>query len=128
MELEECAAGLREARKALRLSQRAVALAAGVSPQTVKAYELGLRRPSRALLTAILDALKVERGERNRILLAAGFAPDGLSLRPRAADLAFSLQEAAAEVGGQPWPDFVASELMEVLAANRVAERLWGTE
>ena len=128
MAVEEWAAALREARKVLQLSQRALATAAGVSSQTIKAYELGLRRPSRALLSSILDALKLERGARNRILTAAGFAPDGLSLRPQPYELMFTLEEAAAEVERYPWPAFVANELMEVLAANRVAQRLWGVD
>jgi transcriptional regulator with XRE-family HTH domain len=119
-------AELREARQALGLSQRALAAAAGVAAQTVKSYELGLRRPSRELLSAILTALKLERTKRNRILMAAGFAPDGLALRPQNADLMFSEQEAAQEAERQRWPAFVLNEVMEVVCANRVAQQLWG--
>ena len=55
---------------------------AGVSAETIKAYETGLRQPTRSYLVAILDALKVERHLRNDILVGAGFAPDGDSLGP----------------------------------------------
>ncbi len=112
----------------MRISQRALAKQAGVSAATVKAYELGLRRPSRELLTAILDSLKVERAQRNRILMSAGFAPDGLSLRPDNPDLMFTIEEAAEEIERYRWPAFALDEFMEVVAANRIAQRLWGVD
>lgn len=60
--------------------------------------------------------------------MSAGFAPDGLSVRPQAPDLMFTREEAAAEIERYAWPAFVADEFMEVVAANRVAQRLWGVD
>ena len=110
------------------MPRRVLAEAAGVSVQTVKSYELGLRRPSRALLVAILDALEVDRRLRNEILIGAGFAPDGDHLGPRNADYMFTLAETEALINALPWPAHVNSELMEVLAANSIVQRLWGID
>lgn len=126
--METWAQALRQARVDLGLSRPVVAGRAGVSVQTVKSYELGLRRPSRSLLAAILDALAVERGLRNAIMSGAGFAPDGAELGPRNADYQFSLDEARSLIDGLPWPAHVTSEQMEVMAANGIAQRLWGVD
>ena len=129
MAAQDWSVELRRARKALRLSQRALADLAGVAPQTVKAYEHKLRHPSRALLTAVLDALKLERGGRNQILMSAGFAPDGSQLGPdRTPGYMLTLDEATQMAECCRWPSFVLDEFMEVLAANSAAQRLWGVD
>jgi transcriptional regulator with XRE-family HTH domain len=117
---------LRAARDRLGLSRKQLAARAVVSEHTVKSYELG-DRGSRPYLTAILDALKVERGERNRILTGAGYAPDGLDIRPHG-DINFTRDEAAAEVDRYAWPAFVVDEYMELVAANVVILRLWDVD
>lgn len=119
---------LREARVAEGLSRERLGAAAGVSGQTVKSYELELRHPSHDTLTALLDALKVDRHVRNEVLVGAGFAPDGDRLGPDNEDYMFSLEEATAAIDERPWPAHVNSELMEVVAANGVAQLLWGVD
>lgn len=119
---------LRDARREIRMPRRLLAERAGVSVQTVKSYELGLRRPSRSLLSAILDVLEVDRRLRNEILIGAGFAPDGERLGPRNTDYMFTLAEAGSLINELPWPAHVNSELMEVLAANSAVQRLWGID
>jgi transcriptional regulator with XRE-family HTH domain len=126
--VDEWVAMLREARRQIRMPRRRLAEMAGVSVQTVKSYELGLRRPSRSLLIAILDVLEVDRRLRNEILLGAGFAPDGELLGPSNADYMYTLEEAAALMEGLPWPSHLNSELMEVVAANTLVQRLWGVD
>ncbi len=126
--MTEWAALLRKARRDIGLSRPALAEGAGVSAQTVKAYELGFRRPSRALLASLLDVLEVDRRLRNEILVGAGFAPDGERLGPHNPDYMYTVDEARALIAGLPWPSHVTSELMEVVAANRVAQRLWGVD
>lgn len=117
------------ARKALRISRSELAARAGMSAQTVKAYELGLRHPSRSLLTALLDALKMERRARNEILEAAGFAADGRHLGPdRAPNYMYTLDEALEYIERLPWPAFVFNDVIEVVVANRVAQRLWSVD
>jgi len=126
--VEAWALSLRKARTELGISRPVLAGRAGVSAQTVKSYELGLRRPSRPLLLALLDALGVERSARNAILAGAGFASDGELLGPRNADYMFTLDEARELIEGLPWPSHVTSEQMEVMAANELAQRLWGVD
>lgn len=122
-------AELREIRKRLRLSQAALGKLAGVSSAAVKTYENGTRNPTRDQLSRILDALKVERGFRNVLLEAAGFASDGLDVRPQPrTQQNFSREEAADETERYAWPSFVTDEFMEVLSANVTAQRIWGVD
>jgi transcriptional regulator with XRE-family HTH domain len=118
--------GLYSARTSLRLSRTTLARLAGVSAETIKAYELGLRHPTRLYLVAILDALRLERHARNEILFSAGFAPDGEGLGPtRVPHYMFSPAEAARHVEAMPWPAFVLNEYTEVVFVNKLVERLW---
>jgi putative transcriptional regulator len=117
--------GIRGARRAAGLTQRALAELTGISLQTVRAYERRRRHPSRAHLVAMLDVLRTERGERNRILSEAGFAPDGMALRPPVPDLLFSEDEAAREIERYGWPVFVTDEFARMVGANQPAQRLW---
>ncbi|HUF52375.1 MAG TPA: helix-turn-helix transcriptional regulator [Dehalococcoidia bacterium] len=118
---------LRQVRKSLRLSRASLAERAGVSAETVKAYELGLRHPSRSLLTAILDATKIDRGRRDAIIIAAGYASDVDRMGPeRWPGYYFTVEEAQAHSEELPWPSFILSEFLEVVAANSTAEKLWG--
>jgi len=119
---------LRDARKRLGLSQRDMAARAGISYETVRKYEGGTRHPSRQHLGHIIDALQVDRGWRNRLLAAAGYAPDGLERRPDMDDWWMSVEDATAEIAAYPWPAFVLGERSEVITANAVAQRVWGVD
>ncbi len=116
---------LRRARRAVGMTQAALGRAAGLSMQTVRAYERRRRHPTRPHLIAMLDALRVERSERNEILASAGFASEGHSRALGAVDFAFTAAEAADEVRCHRWPAFVTNEYATVLAANRATEALW---
>lgn len=120
---------LRAARQDLGLSREALSKLSGVSAATVKAYEDGTRNPSRLMLTAILEALKVDRAARNSILTKAGFAPDGQSLGSvTEPGYMFTVEEAAEYLQQYPWPAFVLNEFVEVVCCNKLAERLWGID
>jgi len=119
---------LAQARSRLKITQADLAARSHVSYSSVKAYEEGKRHPSRPYLTALLDALKLDRVERNLILAAAGYASDGMSFRPTNADLTFTVDEAAREIERYQWPAFVVDEMMGVPCANRMAQRLWGVD
>ncbi len=122
-------AKLEAARKDLRLSRTALAELSGVSAPTIKAYEYGLRHPTRGLLIAILDALKLERNARDSILVGAGLAPDGQFLGPdRFPAYMFTAQEALEHMEELPWPAFIFNDVLEVVVANQVAQRLWGID
>ncbi|TMB69402.1 MAG: helix-turn-helix transcriptional regulator [Chloroflexi bacterium] len=123
------AAKLHDARLALGISQRDLAQRAGVSLGTVKAYEHGERHPSRDSLLAILNALALEQIARNEILTSAGFAPQGAPLAPDVTPgYVFTLDEAARHIEEHPWPACVVNEVMEIVAANTVAQRLWDVD
>jgi transcriptional regulator with XRE-family HTH domain len=71
------------------LSQMDLALAAGVSTRHVCFLERGRSRASRTMVHKCCDALDADADIRDRLLLAAGFAPDraeaALTARPVAA-------------------------------------------
>jgi transcriptional regulator with XRE-family HTH domain len=58
-----------------RLSQLDLALDAGISARHLSFVETGRARPSRDLLLALAERLHMPLRERNKLLMAAGFAP-----------------------------------------------------
>ncbi|MDP9043495.1 MAG: helix-turn-helix transcriptional regulator [Pseudomonadota bacterium] len=66
---------LRAWRSRRRRSQMDLALHVGVSTRHLSFIETGRARPSTAMLEALSGALEVPLRERNRLLLAAGYAP-----------------------------------------------------
>ena len=97
-------AALQGGRARLDLSRAELARLASLSVDTIRAYEQGRRRPSIQSLTAILDALKLDRTEVNRIRLALGFAPDSRDFgTPSIADQ-YTVEELHVELERLPWP------------------------
>lgn len=120
---------LQQARRRLGISQGELAARSHVSLASVKSYEAGKRHPSRPYLVAILDALKLDREERNAILTAAGFSTDGMQLGPTRFDgFYFSPDSSVVEIESTPWPAFVMNEMMQVVTANQICQRLWGVD
>ncbi|MCP9967453.1 helix-turn-helix domain-containing protein [Actinomadura madurae] len=66
---------LRQWRHRRGLSQLDLAIAADVSARHVSLVETGKTNPSAAMVLRLADQLDVPLRERNRLLLAAGFAP-----------------------------------------------------
>lgn len=66
---------LRKWRERRRLSQLSLALDAEVSTRHLSFLETGRSRPSREMLLRLMERLDVPLRERNRLLLAAGYAP-----------------------------------------------------
>ncbi|QPF71586.1 helix-turn-helix transcriptional regulator [Roseateles sp. DAIF2] len=58
-----------------RISQLELSLRVGVSQRHLSCIETGRSRASREMLIAVLDALEAPLDERNKVLLAAGYAP-----------------------------------------------------
>lgn len=127
-DMDDWSERLHRLRRDTGVSRNALGYFSGVSPQTIKAYELGLRHPSREMLTALLNALKTDRIVRDEILQGAGFAPDGATLRPGPEGYMFTVEEALADIESRPWPVCVLTELMEVLGANRLLQRVWDVD
>src|SRR5687767_8966873 len=71
----EFGALLREWRKRRHQSQLALALQAGVSQRHLSFVESGRAQPSREMLLHLAEQLDVPLRERNRLLVAAGYAP-----------------------------------------------------
>lgn len=120
---------LRAARRALKVTIPEVARAASLSIETVRGYENGRRTPTREHLIHVLQAINLPFMESNAILNAAGFA----ALRTRFPEddfpeYFFVRGELDAAVERVPWPEFVAGDLLEVVAANRAAEAIWGID
>src|SRR5262245_18507811 len=66
---------LREWRHRRRLSQLELALEAGVSSRHLSFIETGRSRPSLEMVLHLAEQLEVPLRDRNRLLLAAGYAP-----------------------------------------------------
>src|SRR5215472_5017471 len=66
---------LREWRQRRRLSQLALACEADISTRHLSFLETGRSRPSREMVLHLADRLDLPLRERNRLLVAAGYAP-----------------------------------------------------
>lgn len=120
---------LRSERLRLGLTQVQLALRAGIAPDTLRKYERGGRTPTQASLRRILEALEVSHTTARAILLDLGFAPDDTLFPPdRHPDYYFTVPELRTFVEEVPWPQFVANNLLEIVAANRAAQALWGVD
>ena len=116
---------LRDWRTRRRLSQLDLALDAGVSPRHLSFVETGRSRPSPQLLTALADRLEIPLRERNRLLLAAGYAPRYAEGRLDAG--AMEQVRGALErliAAHDPYPGVVLDRAWNVLLANQAAQAL----
>ncbi len=120
---------LRDARKALGLNQAALAAAAGFSAEAVRKYEQGARHPSRERLEKMVVALKLPAAEANLIREALGYAAvPSLFVAEFDRGYFFSREELPSHVAAQPWPEFSANDVMEVIAVNPACEAIWGID
>jgi len=108
-----------------RLSQLDLALDVGVSPRHLSFVETGRSRPSPELLTSLATRLEVPLRERNRLLLAAGYAPR-YAERKLDADAMEQVRGALERLIGahDPYPGVVLDRQWNVLLANRAAQAL----
>jgi transcriptional regulator with XRE-family HTH domain len=110
---------LREWRRRRRVSQLDLSIEAGISTRHLSYLETGRSRPSREMVLRLSETLDVPLRERNRLLLAAGFAPayteaplDGPDLEP--------LRGAVREIltAHEPFPAVVVDPRWTLLEAN----------
>src|SRR5436190_10513983 len=111
---------LRDWRQRRRLSQLDLALEAGVSARHLSFVETGRARPSAEMVLHLAQGLDVPLRERNRMLLAAGYAPrfeqrdlDDPEMSPVRGALQLILD------GHEPYPALVVDGAWEMVAANR---------
>jgi transcriptional regulator with XRE-family HTH domain len=116
---------LRDWRRRRRLSQLDLALEAGVSARHVSFVETGRSRPSPDMVLNLAERLDVPLRERNRLLLAAGYAPvyelhalDDPEMAPVRDAIRLVL------AGHEPYPALVVDGAWEMLAANRAVALL----
>jgi transcriptional regulator with XRE-family HTH domain len=126
--MDEWRTQLRRAREHLRLSREAAARLSGVGAAAIKTYELGNRRAPQPKLMSLLIAYRLSHEEQRRVLEAAGYVAHDRMQASNAVQLWFTAEEAEAEVQRQVWPAFVLDEFVRLIAANDVAQRLWGVD
>ncbi|MEV4300035.1 helix-turn-helix transcriptional regulator [Microbispora rosea] len=110
---------LRRWRHHRRLSQLDLAIAADVSARHVSLVETGKSHPSADMILRLAEQLDVPLRERNRLLLAAGFAPR-YAERPLDGD---ALSAARAAIGRvlrahEPYPALVVDRRWNIVMAN----------
>jgi transcriptional regulator with XRE-family HTH domain len=116
---------LRTWRRRRNYSQLALALAADVSQRHLSFVESGRTRPSRDMVLRLAAQLEVPLRERNRLLLAAGFAPV-YPERPLD-DPALGAARAAVErvlAAHEPYPALAVDRSWTLVAANRAVALL----
>ena len=119
------ARSLQAARERLGISRARLASLASLSPETVRAYESGRRKPSREGLEAVLRALRLDRWDANQVRHSLGFAADYLRMGQLDPTFMFSLEELPQWMEGIPWPQFVVDENLQIVLANTAAQRVW---
>jgi transcriptional regulator with XRE-family HTH domain len=109
-----------------RLTQMELALDAHLSTKHLSFVETGRSRPGRQLLVHLAQRLDLPIAERNRLLLAAGFAPpyleqpyDGEVMRPLRESLGRLLE------AHEPNPALIVDGLWNLIEANGAASLLW---
>lgn len=116
---------LRQWRARRRRSQMDLALDVGVSTRHLSYIETGRSRPSPGMLLSLAEHLQVPLRERNRLLLAAGYAPryaerplDAPAMEPVRAALQRLLD------AHDPYPGVALDRHWHVVLANRAAQAL----
>jgi transcriptional regulator with XRE-family HTH domain len=110
---------LREWRQRRRLSQLTLALEAGVSQRHLSFVESGRAQPSRELVLHLSEQLDVPLRDRNKLLLAAGYAP--VFNERRLDDPALGTVRGAVErvlQGHEPFPAIAVDRHWTLLASN----------
>ncbi|MFC7546229.1 helix-turn-helix domain-containing protein [Plantactinospora sp. GCM10030261] len=110
---------LRTWRERRRLSQLELANRAEVSARHLSFIETGRSRPSREMIAQLAERLEVPLRERNRLLLAAGYAPAYGETDLDAPELA-AARDAVRRVlaGHEPYPAVVVDRRWQLLDAN----------
>ncbi|HSS25981.1 MAG TPA: helix-turn-helix transcriptional regulator [Mycobacterium sp.] len=116
---------LREWRARRRVSQLDLSLSVGVSTRHLSFIETGRSRPSPEMVLTLAEGLDIPLRERNKLLLAAGFAPRYQS-RPLE-DAALSPARDAVQRlldAHNPYPGVVIDRCWNIVGANAAASAL----
>lgn len=107
---------LRSWRQRRRVSQLDLAIEADVSARHLSFLETGRARPSREMVMKLAGELEVPLRHRNRLLVAAGFAPVFPEREARAPIVRQALEKILA--GHEPYPALVVDAAWNLVAAN----------
>jgi transcriptional regulator with XRE-family HTH domain len=109
-----------------RMSQLELSLETHVSTKHLSFVETGRSRPSRQLLIHLAQELDLPIAERNRLLLAGGFAPPYLE-QPYDGEVMQPLRESLRRLldAHQPNPALIVDGLWNLIEANPAASILW---
>jgi transcriptional regulator with XRE-family HTH domain len=110
---------LREWRQRRRLSQLDLALDTGISTRHLSFVETGRSTPSRDVVLRLAEGLRLPLRERNRLLLAAGYAPV-FGESPLTAPGLAAVSEALRHVldGHEPYPAVVVDRWWNLVDAS----------
>jgi transcriptional regulator with XRE-family HTH domain len=113
---------LRSWRQRRRVSQLDLAIEAEVSARHVSFLETGRARPSREMVMKLSEELEVPLRHRNRLLVAAGFAPVFPEREVRAPEMQVVRQALDKILAGhEPYPALVVDAAWNLVAANSAA-------
>ncbi|HEX4563355.1 MAG TPA: helix-turn-helix transcriptional regulator [Solirubrobacteraceae bacterium] len=116
---------LREWRERRRRTQLDLALDAGVSARHLSFVETGRSRPGAEVILRIAEHLELPLRERNRLLLAAGYAPafpDRSLEAPEMRPTKLALEHILAQ--HEPYPAMVIDRRWDLVSANQAASVL----
>ncbi|WP_182908228.1 helix-turn-helix domain-containing protein [Microbispora sp. H13382] len=110
---------LRQWRHHRRISQLDLAIAADVSARHISLVETGKSNPSADMIVRLAERLDVPLRERNRLLLAAGFAPR-YAERPLDGDTLSAARGAIGRVlrAHEPYPALVVDHRWNIVMTN----------
>jgi len=118
---------LRQWRATRHLSQLALATQAGISTRHLSFLETGRAQPSREMVQLLTGMLDVPLGERNALLVSAGYAPiygerplGAPELEPVRRALQFILRQQ------EPFPAFVLDVQWNIVMRNDASRRIFG--
>lgn len=113
---------LRSWRQRRRISQLDLAIQADVSARHISFLETGRARPSREMVMRLAEELEVPLRQRNRLLVAAGFAPVFAERGVRAPEMEVVRQALDKILAGhEPYPALVVDAAWDLVAANAAA-------
>jgi transcriptional regulator with XRE-family HTH domain len=113
---------LRQWRARRRQSQLSLALDAAISARHLSFIETGRARPSREMVLRLAEQLDLPFRERNRLLLAAGYAPLYRETALDAPEMAAVRAALRQLLGGhEPYPAIVVDRNWNIIDANRSA-------
>jgi transcriptional regulator with XRE-family HTH domain len=114
---------LRQWRQRRGLSQLDLAIAADVSARHVSLVETGKSKPSADMILRLADQLDVPLRDRNRLLLAGGFAPR-YAERPLDDDALSAARDAVRRVlhAHEPYPALVFDRRWNIVMTNRAVD------